>query len=286
MSSDKISANGLAAEAWEGEMGDKWLAHIDRFEGMIAPVGEALVEKAAVRPGDRIIDIGCGSGVNSFDLAERVGPEGLVTGLDISPSLVAEGQHRALARGIENVHFVVGDAGMVRIPGEGFDVLFSRFGVMFFEDPYAAFTNMHSFLKSDGRMIFACWGPPAENPWVSELMAIAADYVELPKPDPRAPGPMAFADPDYVRDILEKAGFGHIRIEPWHGRQLVGGKGATPEEAADFVMDVLFPGEALEDQPDDVKTQARARALDLFKAAATPDGVSLPCMAWFVSADA
>ena len=284
--SEKISANAIQAESWAGEMGEKWLAHLDRFEGMIAPVGEALLAKAAVRPGDQVIDIGCGGGASSLALAARVAPDGMVTGLDISPILIAEAQRRARAGGIQTAQFVVGDAGRVRIPGDGFDVLFSRFGVMFFEDPYAAFANMHGFLKPDGRAVFACWAPPAENAWVRDLMAIAAEFVELPKPEPRAPGPFAFAEPDYVRDILEKAGFNNIRIEPWRGPQMIGGKGATPEEAADFVMDVLFLGEALEDQPDTVKAAARARAVALFQAARTAEGVSLPCMVWFVSADA
>jgi ubiquinone/menaquinone biosynthesis C-methylase UbiE len=284
--SDKISANAIQAEAWEGEMGDKWLAHIDRFEGMIAPVGEALVAKAVVRPGDQVIDIGCGGGASSLALAAQVAPGGMVTGLDISPSLIAEAQRRAQARGMRTAQFVVGDASRVHIPGDGFDVLFSRFGIMFFEDPYAAFANMHGFLKPDGRAIFACWAPPSENAWVRDLMAIAAEFVELPKPEPRAPGPFAFADPNYVRDILETAGFRNIRIDPWRGPQMIGGKGATPEEAADFVMDVLFLGEALDDQPDEVKTAARAKAIDLFKTAETVEGVSLPCMVWFVSAEA
>lgn len=284
--SEQISTNNLPAESWEGEMGDKWLANLDQFESMIAPVGQALVAQSAVQPGDMIIDIGCGGGATTFDLARRVGTDGLVTGLDISPGLVAEAQHRALAQGLANAQFVVGDASKVHIPGDGFDVLFSRFGVMFFADPYAAFANMHGFLKPDGRAVFGCWAPPSENAWVSDIMAIAAEFVDMPKPDPRAPGPFAFADPDYVRDILEKAGFQNITIIPWRGNQMVGGKGATPEIAADFVMNVLFLGEALEDQPDEVKAKARAKALELFKKAATPEGILMPCTVWFVSADA
>ena len=284
--SEKITTDNMPADVWEGEMGDKWLKYLDQFEGMLSPVGEALAAASGAREGETIIDIGCGGGGTSFELARIVGPAGSVTGLDISPRLVGESQRRAAAMGFGNVNFIVGDASKVKIPGPGFDRLFSRFGVMFFADPYAAFKNMHGFIKPGGELVFGCWGPPSENAWVSSVMQIAAKYVDLPAPVPRAPGPMAFAEPEYVTDILGKAGFTDVTVTPWRGDQLVGGKGAKAEDAARFIMDALFMGELLADQPGAIKAAAEAETHQLLSAYETPEGVKMPCMAWFVTAKA
>lgn len=284
--SERVSVDNMPDDVWEGEMGDKWLKYLDQFEGMISPVGDALIAGADFKAGESVIDIGPGGGATSFAIARLVGSEGSVTGLDISPKLVGEAQRRAAAMGLSNTNFIVGDASRVKIPGAGFDRLFSRFGVMFFPDPYNAFENLHGFIKPGGKLTFACWGPPNENPWVSEMMQIAAKYVDLPPPVPRAPGPMAFAEPDYVTDILTKAGFSDIEVTPWRGDQLVGGKGASAKEAAAFIMDALFMGDLLADQPDAIKAAAEQEACELLTSHETDEGVKIPCMAWFVKATA
>lgn len=273
----------MESDSWAGEMGEKWNNYVDQFEGMIAPVGEAAINHAAFQAGETVIDIGCGGGATTFDIAKRIG-EGHVTGLDLSRTLVNTANKRLAASGLANIDFLCADAATGN-PGKHYDVLFSRFGVMFFDNPYAAFKNMRTFLKDDGRASFVCWGPPSEQPWVGQLMAIAAKYVDLPPPVPNAPGPFAFGDKNYLRDILEQAAFRDVEITRWVGNQQLGGPGSTPESAARFVMDALFLGDALADQPDTIKEQAYGDAVNLLENFVVDGNVALPGCAWLVRAD-
>lgn len=272
----------MESESWAGEMGEKWNNYVDQFEGMIAPVGSAAIAHADFQHGEDVIDIGCGGGATTFDIARLIG-EGHVTGLDLSPTLVDTANNRLANMDLGNVDFICADAATDKTD-RLYDVLFSRFGVMFFEDPYAAFTNMRSYLKDDGRLSFVCWGPPTEQPWVGQLMAIAAKYVELPPPVPNAPGPFAFGDKDYLTDILEKAGFINIEITRWSGNQRLGGPGSTPEEAARFVIDALFMGDALEGQPGEVVEQAYQDSVELLSGYVVDGSVEMQGCAWLVRA--
>jgi len=271
----------MESDSWAGEMGDKWNTYLDQFEGMIAPVGAAAIAHADFKPGERVIDIGCGGGATTFDIARLV-IDGHITGLDLSQTLVDSANSRLAASGLGNVDFVCADAATAIM--NGYDVLFSRFGVMFFEDPHAAFKNMHSFLNDDGRLSFVCWGPPTEQPWVGQLMAIAAKYVELPPPVPNAPGPFAFGDPDYLRDILSSAGFKDIELTKWTGNQQLGGPGSTPESAARFVMDALFLGDAMAEASEEDRAQAHAETVELLKGFVVDDNVEMQGCAWLVRA--
>lgn len=274
------------ADRWAGEMGEKWNTHHKRFEGMIAPLGQALIESAHFQPGERVIDVGCGAGVTSLEIARRVGPTGSVTGLDISPALVRTSTARAKEAGLTNVRFVEGDASKADISETGFDCLFSRFGIMFFPDPYGAFKHMHGFVKPGGRAVFACWGPQPENAWVTEVMALVLRYVQLPPPVPRAPGPFAFAEPDYMRDILTKAGFKDVTMTAWRGEQCIGGPGSNAKSATEFLTETLFVGEALKEVPEETRQKALAELEALLASHEGSDGVRMQGMAWIVSAKA
>lgn len=280
------TAHELAGDDWAGEMGDKWNAHLERFESMIGPVGAAALEFAEIVPGETVLDVGSGGGATTFDIAELVGPAGHATGLDLSPALVETARRRAASLGFDNVDFVLGDAAAVELERR-YDCLFSRFGLMFFGEPYAAFAHMHGFVRPGGRVRFCCWTPPEDNAWVAEIMAVPRRYVEVPEPeDPRAPGPFAFGDADYVRDVLTHAGFGEVELTRWTGEQLVGGAGATPEEAARFVIDVLFVGDLLEDASDATRTRVYDELVALLDAHRTERGISMGASAWLVSATA
>ncbi|MES1944921.1 type 11 methyltransferase [Salinisphaera sp. PC39] len=203
-------SNREQIEYWNEQAGPKWVAAQAHLDRMLAPVTEALMERAAPRPGERVLDVGCGCGETSLALAGR-GAD--VTGIDVSRSMLARARERAAGK--PGLVFREADAATASFEAVH-DLVFSRFGVMFFEEPYAAFANLRRALSPTGRLVFCCWRDFRENPWVAVPYAAARPYLPEPEmpPDPRAPGPFAFADPDYVRDILTGAGFDGVDIRP------------------------------------------------------------------------
>jgi SAM-dependent methyltransferase len=176
----------------------------------LLPMTRALLAVAAPRPGDRVLDVGCGAGATTRMLRELSGAGGAALGVDISQPLVTQ----ARAQG-GDVQYVVADAASYELPRGAFQMIFSRFGVMFFDDPKAAFTNLHRGLAPEGRLAFVCWRAPAENPWGSAPLAAARDLLPPSDPPPAdAPGPFAFADRSRITAILEGAGYHDIAIAP------------------------------------------------------------------------
>ncbi len=168
-----------------------------------------------------------------------------------------------------------------------YDRLVSRFGSMFFSDPYAAFANLHRMLKPGGRIDLAIWAAPRDNPWMMELMGVARAHVDIPSPDPRAPGPFAFADLDYVRDILAQAGFSAPEVEAYQGEQAIGGPGALPEDSADFALTSMATGRALAEAGPEVLAAARDDLLALFtRNYRDGEGVMMRNKVWLLSATA
>jgi len=285
MTAATADPNQLKGEDWAGEMGVKWLTHIDRFEGMIAPIGEALLARAAIALGERVIDLGCGGGLTSLAAAQATGPQGAVLGLDISPDLIDEARRRA--EGHPNVRFLCADAATVTLEDAPYDRLISRFGSMFFADPFAAFANLHGLIKPGGRIDLAIWAAPRDNPWMMELMGVARSHIDIPSPDPRTPGPFAFADLDYVRDILAQAGFSAPDVEAYQGEQAIGGAGALPEDAADFALASMAIGRALAEAGPDVLASARDDLLGLFtRHYRDGEGVMMRNKVWLLTATA
>jgi ubiquinone/menaquinone biosynthesis C-methylase UbiE len=279
-------ANQMSAEDWSGAMGERWLAHLARFEGMIAPIGEALMAHAAHAKGERVIDVGCGAGGTSIEIARRVGSSGAVFGLDISQALVEAAIRRARAANAQNLQFHCADAATFRLDGPPFDRLFSRFGLMFFAQPVQAFTNLHGLLRRGARADFSVWAPASANAWVAKIMGIVGQYVELPVPIPHAPGPFAFDDPAYLRGVLEQAGFESAQFDTWQGHQLVGGAGASPEEAADFALGVMSFGELLDEANPSARETVQAQLVELFAQHRTSAGIAMDAKAFLVSAHA
>jgi SAM-dependent methyltransferase len=281
------NSHTLTPDDWSGSQGERWLANLDRLESMIEPIGDALIARAGLAPGERVLDIGCGGGATTRAIATLVGPEGEALGIDVAPMLVAEAERRAAAHGIANARFLCADAASVTLEDAPFDRLVSRFGSMFFDEPVAAFANLHALLKPGARIDLAVWGPPRDNAWMMELMGVVRRHVEVPPAQPRAPGPFAFEDLDYLREVLDAGGFGAMEVDAYEGRQAIGGPGASPQEAVAFVLGSLGVGRILAEQPDAVRDAASADLLALFEGHhVAGEGVLLGCRAWLVSARA
>lgn len=270
---------------WNGDSGTRWAANLARLDVMLEKFGKAAIAAANARPGEHILDIGCGSGTSTFPLAEQVGPGGHVLGVDISEQLVEIA--RAAAPVGAPVEFRCADAATAPLPTGSFDLLFSRFGVMFFDDPVAAFTHMRRALKPGGRLAFVCWRGAQENDWVRLPMTAIRDIVEPVPADPHAPGPFAFGDRQRLADILAAAGFAAIDIAPFD-TSISYGRGATREEAIDDALDMAFQvgplARALADQPDDIRENAAIAVRAAFAKRPGETSVLIDGAAWIVTA--
>jgi SAM-dependent methyltransferase len=212
MNSPQGSTTLDQATYWNEGGGRRWVSNLDAVERMLQPLAEELSRLAAPLPGERVIDVGCGGGVTSRAMAQAVGPTGEVVGLDVSAVIldVARARHA----GLSQLRFVLGDAASVELPNAQYDLIASRFGVMFFPAPVAAFAHLRSLLRPEGRLRFICWQPLVLNPW----MGVPADaaFTVLPRPAPSAPntpGPFGLANQDFLRGVLLDAGFTGLEIE-------------------------------------------------------------------------
>ena len=270
---------------WNGDSGERWAANLERLDLMLQDFGDASVAAAAAQPGEHILDIGCGSGTSTFMLADQVGPTGHVLVVDISQQLLELA--RAATPKAAPTEFHLADAATASFPRASFDLLFSRFGVMFFDDPVAAFANMRGALRPDGRVAFVCWRSAAENDWVRLPMAAIRDIVQPAPSDPDAPGPFAFGNPDRLIDILTTAGFADIEFRPFDTR-LAYGRSDTREAAIDDALDMAFQvgplARALADQPDDVRARAAEAVRAVFAAQSGDISVLIDGAAWIVTA--
>lgn len=277
---DETGPNADQVAYWNAFAGETWASFQDRLDRQIAPLGLKAMQVLAPRPGERILDIGCGCGETSLQLAERVAPGGHVIGLDISKPMLAVARRRAAPAGGVVVDFVEADAQTYAFAPPLFDGAFSRFGVMFFNDPTAAFSNLNRALKPGGRLAFVCWRAYAENDWMAAPSAAADGLLDpAPPTDPLAPGPFTFADPERILAILRDAGFGQVSIQP-HDQAI--GAGDVDQSIA-TALRVGPLGRRLQAQPD--RTEAVSAALRaLYLAHLTADGVKMKSATWIVHA--
>ncbi|RAS03582.1 class I SAM-dependent methyltransferase [Cupriavidus alkaliphilus] len=271
---------------WNGQSGERWVANQARLDAMVAVFGQAAMEAAAPATGERVLDIGCGAGASSLALAARVGAGGQVLGVDISEPLI--GRARALAQRDTPALFQVADASSAELPEAAFDILFSRFGVMFFDDPIAAFAHMRRALRPGGRVAFVCWRGAAENDWVRLPMGALKGIVPPSAlPDPEAPGPFSFGDPGRVARILTAAGFTDIAIDPFDAAVPFGEGGtrdAAIDDAVKMTLEVGPLSRALADQPDDIRARASAAVRAAFAGLPGERSVMINGAAWIVMA--
>lgn len=270
---------------WNGDSGNRWAANLARLDVMLEEFGSAAIRAANAQPGEQILDIGCGSGTSTLALSEQIGPDGYILGVDISEQLVEVAS--ALAPATSPVEFRCADAAAAPLPSHAFDLLFSRFGVMFFDDPVAAFAHMRGALKPGGRLAFVCWRGAQENDWVRLPMAAIRDIVPPTPADPNAPGPFAFGDQQRLAGILAAAGFTAIDITPFDTTISYGG-GATRDAAIDDALDMAFQvgplSRALADQPDEVRAAAARAVRSAFAKRPGETSVLIDGAAWIVTA--
>ncbi|MFM0480420.1 class I SAM-dependent methyltransferase [Paraburkholderia strydomiana] len=278
--------NAYQVADWNGQSGERWVANQARLDAMVSVFGQAAIEAAAPVTGERVLDVGCGAGASSPALAARVGPEGRVLGVDISEPLI--GRARALAPQGTPALFQVADASSAELPEGAFDILFSRFGVMFFDDPTAAFAHMRRALRPGGRVAFVCWRGAAENAWVRLPMgAIKGILPSSAPPDPEAPGPFSFGDRGRVSRILTAAGFTDIAIAPFDASVPFGEGGtrhAAIDDAVKMTLEVGPLSRVLADQPDDIRARASAAVRAAFAGLPGERSVMIDGAAWIVTA--
>lgn len=279
--------NEQQLQDWNGAIGERWTTNQDSLDALLAVYADTVLAAAALRPGERVLDIGCGCGATTLEAARTVGPDGLALGLDISAMMLDRARGRAAESG-NPARFREADASSA-VPEEApFDVLISRFGVMFFDAPAAAFANLLKALRPGGRLAFVCWRAMAENVWMSLALDAARPALPLlPAPTADAPGPFAFARRERLRAILGEAGFTAIEITP-HDTRITLATGATPAAAAALAVTrsvQIGPlAAALRDQPAEIRNAALALVQEKFESVAGPDGVALPAATWIVTA--
>ena len=278
----RFQANAQQAEYWNTKSGPKWVQHDASMNTRLKLVTDGLLERAAPQSGDRVLDIGCGGAATTERIAQVVGLKGKVLGIDISEPLLALARSRCSE--LTQVSFENADAQVLPLPQQSFDLIISRFGVMFFSDPYAAFANLGKALTPGGRLQFVCWAPIERTPWFTIPLGVAARHVGEPDPSPpRAPGPHAFSEPEYVVDILTKGGFRKIEVStvetaivspdsPEQHAEMYLGLGP----ASRLVLDRSPDPETLQAITDDLITEMRSHQ--------TKDGISLGATVHYVSA--
>ena len=276
---DEVNADMLAF--WDGQGGRTWVARQAHTDITLEPVTRALLAFAAPRPGERVVDVGCGCGGPTLDFARAVGPSGRVAALDISGPMLAEGAARAKAAGLGNIDWLKADPATAAL--DDFDLLTSAFGVMFFGDPVAAFVNMRRAADPKGRMAIVCWRGLAENPWMSVPMnAVAPHLPPRPSPVPHAPGMFAFADPDRVTEVLTAAGWTMPRFEALDlNLDIAAGFGL--DEAVAQSTQIGAVNSWLRNQPAEVVSAAVASLREALRPHADGQSVRLRGAMWLIS---
>lgn len=265
-------------EYWNELAGPLWVDQQERMDRLLEPLGTEVLNRAQPRPGERVLDIGCGCGQTTLALAERVGADGLALGIDISQVMLARAVERSAGSG---ARFRLADAESDAFAEGPFDVLYSRFGVMFFADPVQAFTNLCRAVRPGGRLAFICWRAAAENPLFHLPTQVAGEFVPLPEPTPPGlPGPFSLAPPGRAAGLLAEAGWRDIAVEPRDVGMSLGGSALT----AHFMLRVGPIAAALAEAPPDTRERVAERLATLLEERSEDGRVILSARCWLVSA--
>jgi len=280
-----VPANERQAEAWNGPEASHFVERADRYDRQLEPFTQALLERAGPEAGHVVLDVGCGAGATTLAAAADAKR---AVGVDLSQPLVELARRRARAAAIGNAEFVIADAQTYDFAPAAFDLMISQFGLMFFDDPVQAFTNMRGALKAGGRAAFVCWQGLPANDWLMLIADVVRRHAELPAFGglARGPGMFALCDPDEVTPLLRTAGFAEVECDSFTPTFVVGGGGAL-EESIDFILDNPMPrgllGHVDPSSRDDVLRTVRAELVDHYEEG---NGIRLGAAVWLVTAQA
>jgi SAM-dependent methyltransferase len=279
-------ANQEQADHWNG--GDEsghWLLYQDKYDRQLEPFAALILDAAGLTSGESVLDVGCGCGATTRAAAQLVDP-GSVVGIDLSRPMLARAREGADSLGLRNTAFIEGDAQVYPFVGQSFDVIISRFGVMFFDDPVRAFVNIRRSAKGSGRLIFVCWQPMVDNEWL--LVPGAAVAALVPLPDlgpPDAPGMFALSKPERIQEVLRSAGWNDVEITAAHPSMLLGGGGSL-DDTVEFLRTGSIGRTLLKQADEPTATKAVAAVREALTPHADADGVRMNTAAWIVQAKA
>ena len=280
-----MRANERQAEAWNGPESAHFVDHADRYDRQLEPFTQALLERAGSVADRVVLDVGCGSGATTLAAAataERV------VGVDLSQPLLEVARRRAQAAKIGNVEFVIADAQTHDFAAATFDVLISQFGLMFFDDPVRAFTNIRRSLRAGGRAAFVSWQHLHANEWLMLIGDAVSRHAELPEfgTQARGPGMFALCQPDEITTLMGDAGFDHVRCDSYTPTIVLGG-GGNLDDSIDFLLGMGMPRGLLSfvdpSARDDVLRTVHAKLVDRYEEGV---GIRLGAAAWVVTAQA
>jgi SAM-dependent methyltransferase len=278
--------NAAQQDFWNAPGGSAWTRWQERMDLQLAPLGLAAIEVVAPLPGEQVLDVGCGCGDTTMQVAALVGPSGKATGVDISSPMLARARERASQSGATNTEFVEADAQVVTAGDLGgpFDAAVSRFGVMFFADPVAAFRNIASLVRPGGRLGFVCWQSPDRNSWMLNLAReVATLFPAQPPLDPDAPGPFAFADPVRTEDIVRSGGWEDVAVTPCVRTMQMFGTDDF-DVAVDGSLAIGGAARLLVDATAEQRSAAREIAERLMRSSWSDDGALVDGLSWLVTA--
>lgn len=277
------TANRDQAEHWNNsEATGDWVTHQGRYDRMLEPFAGLILDAAGLSPGEQVLDVGCGCGATTLAAARAVAP-GVVAGIDLSAAMLARARENAAKAGLVNTSFEQADAQVHQI-GSSYDAVISRFGVMFFADPVAAFANLLAAAKPGGRLAFACWQPLADNEWLLVPLAALAEHVALPDPDePGAPGMFSLSGTGRLRQVLSDAGWRDVSAVSQRTPILVGG-GGTLDDTVSYLRARPIVRGMLADVDQATRDRAVMSVRDVLARHLDRDGVRLHASIWVVTA--
>ena len=273
--------NPRGAEHWSGTTGDAWVSQQAVISDQFTSVTSVSLSAAAAKQDEHVVDIGCGNGDTLLEFAKVVGPSGSVLGVDVSVPMLGLAKQRAAAAGYSNVACALADAMTYAFEPRWADLVYSRFGLNFFDDPVRAFANIRSGMKPDARLVFVTYRPMPESPWFRVPIEAARSHLpSQPPADPLAPGLFSFARAERVREILSEAGFRELTLKatdvPIHGKNV--------ERSMAFLTQAGPLAAMFEKGSEEQRTRATEAVRDALAANIGPDGRGLHVGLWLVSA--